>query len=248
MNIFEMTWGTLTNSGVIIVATLLGVALSGKLPERITTVVMNGIGLITFFIGVSNAFDLTTVSGALPGVLLGLLAIVIGGALGEWWRIDDLLTSVGDALKRRFKGGGKFTEGFVAATLLFGVGPMAILGSIQNGLTGTADILMLKTTLDAFTSIAFATVYGIGVAMSAVVLLLYQGAISLAAGAFTVLIPDPASSPEVLLINGVGGILIMALGINVLGIKQLRIGAFLPALPLVVLLYHGANWISSVLG
>lgn len=248
MNIFEMTWGTVVNAGVIVAATTFGVAISGKLPERITTVVMQGIGLVTLFIGLSNAADLTVVSGALPGVLLGLLAVVIGGAIGEWLRIDDALANVGDRLKKRFSGGGRFTEGFVAATLLFGVGPMAILGSIQNGLTGTADILMLKTTLDAFTSIAFATVYGVGVAASAAVLLVYQGGLSLLAGVFTTIIPDPATSPEVLLVNGVGGILILALGINLLGLKSLRIGAFLPALPLVVLLYHAAQLIGRVVG
>ena len=236
-----MTWGTLVNSGVIVAATLLGVAVSGKLPERITTVVMQGIGLTTMFIGIANAFDLSSVEGRLPGILLGLLAIVIGGALGEWWRINDHLSDLGENLKKRFKDSGRFTEGFVAATLLFGIGPMAILGSVQNGLTGNADILMLKTTLDAFTSVAFATVYGIGVAASALVLLVYQGGMSLAAGAFTALIPDPATSAEVLLINGVGGILIVALGINVLNITEIRIGSFLPALPLVVVLYHLVN-------
>lgn len=241
MNFFEMTWGTLVNSGVIVVATLLGVAVSGKLHERITKVVMQGIGLVTLFIGIANAFDLTRVEGRLPGILLGLLAIVMGGALGEWWRISDHLHNLGENLKKRFKGSGRFTEGFVAATLLFGIGPMAILGSVQNGLTGNADILMLKTTLDAFTSIAFATVYGIGVAASALVLLLYQGGMSLAAGALTAFIPDPATSPDVLLINGVGGLLIVALGINVLEIKHIRIASFLPALPLVVVLYHLTN-------
>lgn len=241
MNFFEMTWGTLVNSGVIVGATLLGVAVSGKLPERITGVVMQGIGLVTIFIGIANAFDLTAVEGRLPGILLGLLAIVIGGALGEWWRISDHLHNLGETLKARFAGRGRFTEGFVAATLLFGIGPMAILGSVQNGLTGNADILLLKTTLDAFTSVAFATVYGIGVAASALVLLVYQGGMSLAAGAFTALIPDPATAPEVLLINGVGGILIVALGITVLNITEIRIASFLPALPLVVVLYHLAN-------
>lgn len=248
MNILDMTWGTLVNASVIVAATALGVAISGKLPERITTVVMHGIGLVTIFIGLSNATDLTVVSGVLPGVLLGLLAIVIGGAIGEWLRIDDALEQVGERLKQRFSGSGRFTEGFVAATLLFGVGPMAILGSIQNGLTGTADILMLKTTLDAFTSIAFATVYGVGVAASAAVLLVYQGGLSLLAGVFTTIIPDPATSPDVLLINGVGGLLILALGINILGLKTLRIGAFLPALPLIVVLYHVAELIGRVVG
>lgn len=248
MNAFEMTWGTIVNAGVIVAAAAFGVAISGKLPERITTIVMQGIGLVTLFIGLSNATDLTAVSGVLPGVLLGLLAIVIGGAIGEWLRIDDTLANLGDHLKKRFSGSGRFTEGFVAATLLFGVGPMAILGSIQNGLTGTADILMLKTTLDAFTSIAFATVYGVGVAASAAVLLVYQGGLSLLAGVFTTIIPDPATSPEVLLINGVGGLLILALGINLLGLKSLRIGAFLPALPLIVLLYHGAELIGRMIG
>src|SRR5690554_7438487 len=96
---------------------------------------MQAIGLVTLFIGITNALDLNRVSSP-PGVLVGLLALALGAALGEWWRIEEGLENLGDRLKRRFRGSGRFTEGFVAASLLFCVGPLALLGSIQNGLTG----------------------------------------------------------------------------------------------------------------
>ncbi len=220
----------------VVLGTSVGLALRGKLPERITVAVMQAIGLVTLFIGVTNALDLNRVASP-PGVLVGLLALALGAALGEWWRIEDGLEGLGNRLKKRFKGSGRFTEGFVAASLLFCVGPLALIGSIQNGLTGDAGFLVLKSALDGFSALALATSFGFGVMGSVLVVLVYQGGLSLAASQFSNLIPDPAADPNVLLVNGVGGLMIVALGLGLLDIKRLRVASMLPALALVILFY-----------
>lgn len=230
------TWGTLLNVATVVLGSLVGLALRGRLPPRITTVVMQAIGLVTVFIGVANAFDLERVSFP-PGVLVALLALALGGALGEWWGIEEGLERLGDRLKRRFADSGSFTEGFVAASLLFCVGPLALLGSVQNGLTGEAGFLVLKSTLDGFSALALATSFGLGVMASALVILVYQGGLSLTAGLFANLVPDPAADPRVLLVNGVGGLMIVALGLGLLDVKRLRVASMLPALALAVLFH-----------
>lgn len=237
MPLVEQLSGTLVNIVTVLVGSLLGLVLRGRLPPRIVTVVMQAIGLVTILIGLVNALDLTKVASP-PGIVLGLIALAVGGALGEWWRIDASLNRFGEWLKRRFRGRGRFTEGFVAATLLFCVGPLTLVGSIQNGLSGDASFLLLKSTLDGFTSLALATTFGFGVTFSVVVIALYQGGLSLAAGAMVSLVPDPATDPRVLLVNGVGGLMILALGLGLLEIKQLRTASLLPALALVVVLYY----------
>lgn len=220
----------------VVLGTSVGLALRGKLPERITVAVMQAIGLVTLFIGITNALDLNRVASP-PGVLVGLLALALGAALGEWWRIEEGLEGLGNRLKKRFKGSGRFTEGFVAASLLFCVGPLALIGSIQNGLTGDAGFLVLKSALDGFSALALATSFGFGVMGSVLVVLVYQGGLSLAASQFSNLIPDPAADPNVLLVNGVGGLMIVALGLGLLDIKRLRVASMLPALALVILFY-----------
>ena len=116
MSFFEQTSGTLLNIVTVLVGSALGLLLRGRLPERVVTTVMQAIGLTTLFIGIDNAFDLNEVARP-PGVILALMALALGGALGEWWRLEDRLEGIGNALKRRFRGQGRFTEGFVAASL-----------------------------------------------------------------------------------------------------------------------------------
>ena len=211
MSLFDQTWGTLLNVATVLLGSAVGLAVRGRLPPRITEAVMQAIGLVTLYIGIANAFDLSRVSQP-PGVISGLMALAIGAALGEWWRIADGLERLGELLRARLRGHGRFTEGFVAASLLFCVGPLTLLGSIQNGLSGEAGFLVLKSALDGFSALALATSFGFGVAASALVVLVYQGGLSLAAGAFATLVPDPAADPRVLLVNGVGGLMIIALG------------------------------------
>lgn len=237
MSFVEATSGTLWNIVTVLLGSTLGLLLRGRLPKNIIAVVMQAIGLTTLFIGMTNAGDLLLVSEP-PGVILALMALAIGGALGEWWGIEDGLENLGERLKARFKGEGRFTEGFVAATLLFCVGPLTLIGSIQNGLVGDDSFLLLKATLDGFSSLALSATFGFGVLFSVVVIALYQGGLSLAAGLFAEFIPEPATDPRVLLVNGVGGIMILGLGVNLLELKRIRVGSLLPALVLVIALYY----------
>ncbi len=237
MSLFDQTSGTLLNLVTVLVGSTLGLSLRGRLPERVVTTTMQAIGLTTLFIGIGNAFDLNKVSEP-PGVILALMALALGGILGEWWRIEEGLEGLGETLKRRFKGQGRFTEGFVASSLLFCVGPLTLIGSVQNGLAGDNSFLVLKSTLDGFAALALSATFGFGVIFSTVVIALYQGTLSLAAGRFAALIPDPSSDPRVLLVNGVGGIMIVGLGFNLLELKRIRVASLLPSLALVVVLYY----------
>ncbi len=237
MSFFEQTSGTIVNVLTVLVGSGLGLLLRGRLPQRIVNVVMQAIGLTTLLIGVLNAVDLTRVETP-PGIIIGLIALALGGALGEWWGLEEALEGVGERLKARFQGQGRFTEGFVAASLLFCVGPLTLIGSIQNGLAGDASFLLLKSTLDGFASLALSATFGFGVIFSVVVIAVYQGALSLGAGLFANLIADPSTDPRVLLVNGVGGLMIMGLGFGLLEIKKLRVASLLPALVLVVMLYY----------
>ena len=237
MSLFAQTSGTLLNLVTVFVGSALGLLLRGRLPDRVVATTMQAIGLTTLFIGVGNAFDLNKVAKP-PGVILALMALALGGILGEWWRLEEGLAGLGETLKRRFRGQGRFTEGFVASSLLFCVGPLTLIGSVQNGLAGDNSFLVLKSTLDGFAALALSATFGFGVLFSTVVIALYQGTLSLAAGRFAALIPDPATDPRVLLINGVGGIMIIGLGFNLLELKRIRVASLLPSLALVVVLYY----------
>lgn len=240
MSPLEALSGTLVNTATVLLGAGLGLALRGRLPGRVGGVLLQAIGLVTLVIGVGAAGDLARVT-APPGVILGLVALAGGAALGEWWRLGDRLEGLGDAIKRRVRGQGRFTEGFVAASLLFCVGPMTIVGSLQNGLVGDASLLLLKSTLDGISSIALAATFGFGVVASAAVVLVFQGGLALAAGAVAQWLPDPATDPRVLLVNGVGGLMIVGLGITLLELRRIAVAAMLPALPLVVVLYEIAR-------
>ena len=229
MTFFEQTSGTWLNAAAVLIGSLAGLALRGRLPERTVTVVMQAIGLTTLFLGLHSAWDLTAVD-APPGMIVALLALAAGGAIGEGLRIEERLERIGDVLKRRFRSEGRFTEGFVAATLLFCVGPLTLLGAIQNGLTGDPSFLILKSALDGLSALALATTFGVGVSASAIVVVAYQGALSLGAGTLTQAIPDPATDPRVLLVNGVGGLMIMGLGLGLLNLLKVRVASMLPAL------------------
>lgn len=240
MSAFDALSGTLVNTLTVLLGSSLGLLLRGRLPERFSAVLLQTIGLMTLFIGFTSASDLTRVS-APPGIILGLVALAGGVVIGEWWRIGERLEALGVLLKRRTRGQGRFTEGFVAATLLFCIGPMTLVGSVQNGLVGDASLLLLKATLDGISSIALAATFGFGVMASALVVLVFQGGIALTAGLVAAWLPDPALDPRVLLLNGVGGLMIVGLGLTLLDIRRVSVASMLPALPLVVVLYEVAR-------
>ncbi|GLV47075.1 hypothetical protein TJA_02510 [Thermus sp. LT1-2-5] len=244
LTLWEKLSGTLVNALTVVLGTGLGLLLRGRLPERMARIMVQGVGLTTLFIGLSMAQALGKAKGgAIDGVVLGLIALVAGGLLGEWARVEDGLESLGNKIKQAVRGGGSFTEGFVAASLLFCVGPMTLLGSIQNGLTGDASLLLLKATLDGMSAIALTSSFGIGVGFSTLVILLYQGGVALLAGTLSQALPDPAQDPRVLLTTGVGGLMVLGVGINLLGLTKVRVGSFLPALLLAPLLW----WLAALL-
>ena len=244
LSLWAKTSGTWINVALVLLGTGSGLLLRGRLPRTMQDVITQAVGLMTIFIGVQMAQPLTEVNaGAIAGVIVGLVALVAGGLLGEWWRVEQRLVAIGNGLKARFGGGGQFTEGFVAASLLFCIGPMAILGSLNNGLSGDSTVLIIKGTMDGLISIALTGSYGIGVGFSILPVLIYQGGMSLLAGLLASGIGDPAASPSVLLVTGVGGVIIMGLGLNLLKVATIQVASFLPALLLTPLLY----WLCQVL-
>lgn len=238
LSLWAKTSGTWINVVLVLLGTSSGLLVRGRLPRAMQEVITQAIGLITLFIGVQMAQPLTQINaGQIAGVIVGMVSLVIGGLLGEWWQIEQRLAAVGDSLKARFGGGSRFTEGFVAASLLFCIGPMAILGSLNNGLSGDNTILIIKGSMDGLISIALTGSYGAGVGFSILPVVVYQGGLSLLAGLLASGIGDPAASPSVLLVTGVGGVIIMGLGFNLLQAATIRVASFLPALILTPLFY-----------
>lgn len=218
--------GTLLNASAIILGGALGMLLGGRLSERLKGTVIAGLGLFNLAYGLLN---FTRSNNEL--VVLG--SILIGGLLGEWWQIEEGMKRLGGWLERRFRrsnlqdGKSDFLRGFLSASLLFCVGPIAILGSIQDGLSGDFSILAVKSVLDGITSVAFASSLGIGVLFSAPVLLVYQGAITLLAVQVQHLVtPDMMTE-----MTAAGGLILIGIAISsLLEIKPIRVGNFLPAL------------------
>jgi uncharacterized protein len=242
LNFWLKTSGTWINVATVLLGTSIGLLVGGRLPKRMQLIITQGLGLLTAFIGMSMAASLNQAkAGAVDGVIMGLMAIALGGLLGEWLQLEEQLTAVGDWLKRRFKGQGSFTEGFVAASLLYCIGPLALIGSINNGLTGDNTLLTLKASMDGLAAIALTSSYGMGVGFSALSVLVYQGCISLVAGLLAQTLPDPATDPAVMLLTGVGGLIIIGLGLNLLEVGKIRIASFLPALAIAPVLFALAN-------
>jgi len=245
MDIWAKTSGTWINAATVFSGTALGLLLQGRLPQAIQQVITQAIGLVTLFIGMNMAIGLTKASaGHVDGVVLGLVCLVIGGILGEWGQLENRLNTLGDWLRRRVKGSSHFTEGFMTASLLFCVGPLTLIGCLQNGLIGDNHLLVLKATMDGITAIALTSSFGIGVGFSVLVILLYQGGLSLVASILTQALPDPATSPAVMLLTGIGGIMILGLGLNLLEVAHIRVASFLPAFLLSPLLYWLADSVS----
>lgn len=241
--------GTFINVAAILIGGTLGVFLGGKLPERLRQTVMSGMGLFVLAIGVEMFLDT-------QNSLVVLGSLVFGILLGEWWKIEEGIRWVGRWLEQKVmprNGSGtvdhaarqeRFVRGFFTASLLFCVGPIAILGSIQDGLTGNYQLLAVKSVLDGFAALAFASTLGVGVLFSALPILFYQGAIALAAAQLQRAVSEPMMNE----MTATGGVILIAIAVNsLLEMKQIRTGSFLPALlvaPLLVALLTalGVNW------
>ncbi len=242
LDFWAKTSGTWINIFTVCLGTALGLLFQDRLSGKIQTIITQGVGLLTVWIGLSMANSMGEVtSGGIDGAVLGLLAMVLGGVTGELLQIEEKLAVLGDWLKHKFKGKGKFTEGFVASSLLFCVGPMTLIGSFNNGLNGDNSLLVIKSTMDGIISIALANIYGMGVGFSSLIILVYQGGLSLLAGLVGSTIPNPEQNPYLLLITGVGGLMIMAIGCNLLNLVKIRVGSFLPAIAIAPLVYFLAG-------
>jgi uncharacterized membrane protein YqgA involved in biofilm formation len=231
LSLWARTSGTWINVATVLLGTGLGLWLRHRLPQQMRQIITQAVGLLTLVIGfaMTNSFS-EVEAGPIDGIILGLVALVIGGLLGEWIQIEKRLIAMGDMLKQQFKGEGRFTEGFVAASLLFCIGPMTVLGSLNNGLIGDNTLLTLKATMDCFAAIALTGTYGIGVGFSAITVLLVQGTLSLLAGSLSAVIVDPTQDPQVLITTGIGGMIIIGLGLGLLEVAAVRVASIVPAL------------------
>lgn len=222
--------GTLINVGTVLVGTALGTLLGERLPDRVRETVLHGLGLVTLVVGLSQGLEafrppLTDLTRGAVLIVLG--SVLIGGVVGELLRIERGLDRAGEALKARFgRGQARFTEGFVVASLVFCVGPLTIVGAIQDGLTGDFQLLAIKSLLDGFAALAFASALGWGVGFSVLVILVYQGALSLSASAVAGLFSDAMIAA----MSAVGGVLILGIGLRLLELREVRVANLLPAL------------------
>ena len=222
--------GTIVNVAAIVLGGAIGLFLKKGLPERLSDTLMKGLGLCTLYIGIS---------GCLAGenTLVLIVSMVVGTIIGEAVDLDDKINRLGKWIERKFAGkrfSGKVSlaEGFVTASLLFCVGAMAIVGSLQSGLTGQHETLFAKSVLDCVAAIIFASSLGVGVLLSAGLVFAYQGSITLLAGFIEPFLTDPVIAE----MNCVGNVIIIGLAMNMLGISKFKVMNFVPAIFLPILL------------
>ena len=222
-----LMFGTFVNTLAIIAGSLVGLAFRGGIPLHYQQTIMQAIGLAVILIGMSGALKT-------QDILVVIFSLAIGGIVGEWLRIEARLNQMGKWLESRFASSeGGLAKGFVTASLIYCVGSMAIVGSMESGLTGNHQTLYAKSVLDGISAIIFASSLGIGVAFSALSVAVYQGLLTLSA----VLI-KPFLVPQVVdQMSSVGGILIMGIGINLLEIKTIHVGNMLPAIFMPLIYY-----------
>lgn len=233
--------GTALNVLTVLVGSVIGVLLGHRLPERTRTVVTDGIGLVTLLIAALNAASVrdaafTADVGRGGTLLVVLAALLVGGIAGSLLRVEERLEGLGATLRRRLtrdtEGAGddaathRFVEGFVAASLVFCIGPLTVLGSLQDGLGRGIDLLGLKATLDGFASIAFAASLGWGVAASALTVAVVQGSLTGLGAALGTLLGEA----EVAALTATGGLLLVGVALRLLRIRQVPVGDLLPAL------------------
>ncbi|HWT92114.1 MAG TPA: DUF554 domain-containing protein [Solirubrobacteraceae bacterium] len=225
--------GTLINVGTVLLGTLIGSLAGGRLPEGVQRRVLMGLGMVTLVLGIDNALVWREDSKNL--ILIVMFAVLVGGIIGELLRIEERLSGLGDRLQARFeqRGGGAtgasestVSQAFFTATLLFCVGPLTVLGSIDDGLRGDIELLTTKAVLDGFASVALAAALGPGVALAAVSVLVIQGGITLGAGLFEdILVGLPLEA-----LTSAGGVLIIGIALKLLDVKDVKVGNYLPAL------------------
>ncbi|EKD39165.1 MAG: hypothetical protein ACD_75C00489G0003 [uncultured bacterium] len=227
--------GTIVNALAILGGSLLGLLFSKGIADNYKEIILSGVGLSVLLIGVKSAL----VSNDLMVVIF---SVIIGALLGEWWQIEKKLEALGAFLEKKVTTKSSdtksFARGFVTASLVFCVGSMAIVGSLESGLTGNHQTLFAKSVLDGVTSVIFASAMGLGVMFSAAAVFLYQGLITITAVFMkSFLVPETIAQ-----MTSVGGLLIMAIGMNMLKITAIRVGNLLPAIFLPLAYFAFRHW------
>ena len=219
--------GTIVNTLAIIAGSLLGIVFRGGIPNKYQVTIMQAISLAIMLIGLKMAFKT-------DAILLVIFSLVIGSIFGEFLKIEGRLENLGKRLETKFaKAGNGIAKGFVVASLVYCVGSMAIVGSMESGLTGNHQTLFAKSALDGLSAIIFASTFGIGVLFSSISVFVYQGILTL-----TSTLMKPFLIPPVInQMSGVGGLLIMAIGFNLLEIQKIKVGNMLPAI-FIPLIYY----------
>ncbi len=220
--------GTVINVITVVLGSALGLLIRSRISEELKKHILNGIGLVTILIGVQLGLKS-------ENILIPLGGLLIGGIIGYLIKIEKALENAADSLKKRFSGKNSigFSEGFITASLIFCVGPLTVLGSINDGISGDYQLLAIKSVLDGFTSIALAAAFGVGVLFSIIPIIVIQGGFTLFASYLS-----PFFSNEVINeTTAVGGIIIIGLGITILELRKISNANFLPAIfitPLIV--------------
>lgn len=222
--------GTIVNAAAIIAGSLIGLLFSKGIPDNYKEIVMGGVGLSVILIGIKSAL-------VSDNLIIVILSVILGALIGEFLKIETRLESLGKYLESkvaaRSSDTSSFARGFVTASLVFCVGSMAIVGSLESGLTGNHQTLFAKSILDGVTSIIFASAMGLGVMFSSAAVFLYQGLITLTAVLMkNLLVPEIISQ-----MTSVGGLLILAIGLNLLKITTIRVGNLIPGIFLPLLWY-----------
>ncbi|MBU1411905.1 DUF554 domain-containing protein [Myxococcota bacterium] len=224
--------GTALNVLTVAAGSLLGAFFGSKIPERISRIVFQAIGLFTLFIGMSMALKSQR-------ILIPVFSLILGSALGEWLDLDAAVGRFGAWVKRRLgatpgtsAGAATFSDGMITAFLLFCVGSMTILGAFEEGTRGDSSLLITKAVMDGFSSLALASALGIGVLFSIVPLLVFQGGLTLAAAWLGEFVPLPVIAE----MSAVGGLMLLGLGLSILEIKKIKVVNMLPALVFAVAL------------
>lgn len=230
--------GVWVNFAAVVVGGLIGTLLRGGIPERFRRTINAGLALCVMLIGMSGALKTSS-------VLIVIVSVVAGSLLGERLRIEDGLDRMGAWAQRHFaKNDDGFAAGFVNATLLFCVGAMAVVGSLEAGLSNRPDTLLAKAALDGVSAVIFASSFGVGVAFSAIPLTIYQGGIALLSGVLAPLLTDELIAE----MSAVGSILILALSLNMLEVtkERIRVGNMLPAILVPCAYLPLARWLSGL--
>ncbi|MGI5937076.1 MAG: DUF554 domain-containing protein [Oscillospiraceae bacterium] len=229
------------NAILIFIGSALGMVFKSRIKEEYSKAIITGLGLCVLLIGISSAIGTNN-------MLCVIICMVFGIVIGEVLRIEDRLDNLGERLKQRLmkgRDGGRFNEGFMGATLIFCVGSMAVMGSMEAGLNHNYSIILSKSVIDCVTAVTLAAALGVGVLFSGFTVLIYQGLLTLLAMWVGPVLPDAAVTE----MSAVGGLLIVALAVNMLGLagdRKLRVGNMLPAVFLPIAYIPLENWIRGL--